>query len=425
MIGKAADELGDHPVFEDVVGGHAVEEVADLAVVLGLGLAPEADGLAADPSGDDVVEPDEGPAADEQDVGRVHLDVLLLGVLAAPLGRDVGHGPFEHLQERLLDPLAGDVAGDRDVVIRLADLVDLVDVDDPALGALQVEVGGVEELQEDVLDVLADVAGLGQGGGVADGEGDVQDPGQGPGQQGLAAAGRADQEDVRLVELDLGVVLLGVDEPLVVVVDGHREDLLGPVLVDHVGVELFLDLAGRGDVGEERLGDPPPAPLLVEDRLAELDAFAADVDVAGPLDERADVAIALPAERAIGVLLGVAGRPRGRPPRAAPAAPPPPASAAPAAGTSRPLMSLPDGMPVPFVRRETGEPGRFDGRIGSDWGGKAGSPATAFDAPSRHDRCEEGRFKSDREPSRHPSLARSATLDRHGPWGNHDDPARV
>jgi len=34
----------------------------------------------------------------------------------------------------------------------------------------------VQELQQDVLDILADVAGLGQRGGVADGEGDVEDP---------------------------------------------------------------------------------------------------------------------------------------------------------------------------------------------------------------------------------------------------------
>ena len=100
----------------------------------------------------------------------VHLDVLLLGVLAAALRRDVGDGAFEHLQQGLLHALAGDVAGDRDVVAGLADLVDLVDVDDAALGGFEVEVGGVQQLQQDVLDVLADVAGLGERGGVADGE---------------------------------------------------------------------------------------------------------------------------------------------------------------------------------------------------------------------------------------------------------------
>src|SRR4029078_6837079 len=47
-----------------------------------------------------------------------------------------------------------DVGRDGDVVVGLADLVDLVDVDDAALRALQVEVGGVQELEQDVLDVL-------------------------------------------------------------------------------------------------------------------------------------------------------------------------------------------------------------------------------------------------------------------------------
>ena len=69
----------------------------------------------------------------------------------------------------------------RDVLAGLADLVDLVDVDDAALGGFEVVVGVLEELEEDVLDVLADVAGLGEGGGVADGEGDVEDAGQASG----------------------------------------------------------------------------------------------------------------------------------------------------------------------------------------------------------------------------------------------------
>ena len=49
---------------------------------------------------------------------------------------------------------------------------------------------------------------------------------------------------------------------------------------------------------------PAAAPLLLEDRLAEVDALAADVNVAGPFDQRADVAIALATERTKGVFLG-------------------------------------------------------------------------------------------------------------------------
>ena len=47
------------------------------------------------------------------------------------------------------------------------------------------------------------VAGLGERGGVADGERHVEHAGQGAGQRGLAAAGGADQQDVRLVDLDV------------------------------------------------------------------------------------------------------------------------------------------------------------------------------------------------------------------------------
>jgi len=46
------------------------------------------------------------------------------------------------------------------------DLVDLVDVDDPPLRLLDVVVGGLKQGEDDVLDILADVPRLGEGGGV-------------------------------------------------------------------------------------------------------------------------------------------------------------------------------------------------------------------------------------------------------------------
>ena len=168
----------------------------------------EADALVADPPLDHLVELGERAAADEEDVGGVDRQELLVGVLAPALRRHRGGGPLEDLQQRLLHALAGDVAGDRRVVGLAGDLVDLVDVDDPRLGLLDVEVGGLDQLQEDVLDVLADVAGLGQRGGVGDRERDVEDPRQGLGEQRLAAAGRAEQQDVRLLQLDLLVARL-------------------------------------------------------------------------------------------------------------------------------------------------------------------------------------------------------------------------
>ena len=180
-----------------------------------------------------------------------------MGVLASALGRHVGDRALEDLQERLLDALTGHVAGDRRVVGLAGDLVDLVDVDDPALGPGDVEVGRLDEPQEDVLDVLADVAGLGQRRGVGDAERDVEDAGERLGQERLAGAGRPDEEDVRLLELDLVDGVTGVD-PLVVVVDRDRQDLLGPLLADDVLVERGLDLARVGQLGGLRAATSAP-----------------------------------------------------------------------------------------------------------------------------------------------------------------------
>ena len=61
---------------------------------------------------------------------------------------------------------------------------------------------------------------------------------------------------------------------------------------------------GEGIAREELLARAAALAFLVEDRLAKLDALAADVDVARSFDQRADVAIALATERTEGVLLG-------------------------------------------------------------------------------------------------------------------------
>ena len=150
------------------------------------------------------------------------------GCLRPPCGGTDGGRALEDLQQRLLDALAGHVAGDRRVVGLAGDLVDLVDVDDPGLGLLDVVVGRLDQLEQDVLDVLADVAGLGQRGRVGDRERHVEDLGERLGEQRLAAAGRAEQQDVRLLQLDVVLVGLHHLDALVVVVDRHRERCAWP-----------------------------------------------------------------------------------------------------------------------------------------------------------------------------------------------------
>jgi hypothetical protein len=110
----------------------------------------------------------------------------------------------------------------------------------------------------------------------------------------------------------------GVDA-LVVVVDRHRQRLLGLLLPDHVLVERRLDLLRRRDL-RDRLRD---LALLVlgEDLVAEGDALVADVDRRAG-DELPDRVLGLSAERAAQVfVVGHGDREKGRRARGAGAEP--------------------------------------------------------------------------------------------------------
>src|SRR2546425_1183306 len=275
---QTADELGYEPVAQQVVRLDVHEWVflQLLGDAFGDFLFCEADLPAAGARFDDLLEPVERAATDEEDVLGVDLDVFLLRVLAAALRRNAGDRAFQNLEQRLLHAFTRDVPGDARVLGLARDLVDFVDVDDAALCLGDVEVGRLQQPYQDVLDILADVAGFGEGGGVRNGERHVEDARQRLGQQRLADAGRADQEDVALVELDLVIAArVGVDA-FVVIVDVDGEGLLGAVLPDHILVQHILDFGGRGDL-RDGFGDFALF-VLRQNLIAERDALVANVD---------------------------------------------------------------------------------------------------------------------------------------------------
>ncbi len=97
-----------------------------------------------------------------------------MGVFASTLGRHIGDGAFQNLEQRLLHTLAGNIAGDRGVLVFFGDLIDLVDIDDALLGFLHVAIGGLQQFQNNVFDVFANVAGFGERGGINDRERHVE-----------------------------------------------------------------------------------------------------------------------------------------------------------------------------------------------------------------------------------------------------------
>src|SRR5579859_2277481 len=157
-------------------------------------------------------------------------------MLAATLGRHIGHGAFENLEKRLLDALAADVAGDGGVFILLGDLVDFVDVNDALLGLLDVAVSSLQKLQNNIFDVFADVASFGKRGGVNDSEGHIEHARKSLRQQGLTRTRGTNQKNVGLAEFHFAGLLVQEDA-LVVIVNRHSQFLFGAVLADDVAVQ--------------------------------------------------------------------------------------------------------------------------------------------------------------------------------------------
>src|SRR3954469_16410849 len=299
---EAAHELRDQAILQQILWLHVTEDFTGAAILRRKHLSRKPDRRRTPARGDDLLQPRERAATDEEDVGGVDLQELLLRMLAATLRRNRCHGAFHDLQQGLLHALAGHVAGDGGIVRLAADLVDFVDVDDASLRPLDIVVGGLQQLENDVFHVLADITGFGQRRGVRHRERYVENPRQGLRQQRLARTGRTDQQDVRFRKLN--VVVLGlVIQTLVVIMDGDREHLLRVTLADHVVVQDLADfLGGRNAVARlHKRGFV----FLANDIHAQLDAFVAD-EYGRARDQLADFVLALATERAIQRVLGVA-----------------------------------------------------------------------------------------------------------------------
>ena len=217
-------------------------------------------------------------------------------MLSSALGRHAGLGTFQDLQQCLLHTFTGDVAGDGDVLGFFRDLVDLVDVDDAVLRALDVIVRGLDQLQEDVLHVLADIARFRQRCGVRDGEGNVQKPRQRLGEIGLSGSGGAQQHDVGLLDLHVPVPLRG--DALVMVVDRDGERFLRRVLSDHVFVKEFLDLLRFQEIDPGQFLLSLLSELLIQDIGAKIHALVADIDIARSRKKLPHLVLRLSAEGA-------------------------------------------------------------------------------------------------------------------------------
>ena len=85
----------------------------------------------------------------------VHLNKLLVGVLASALRRNIGNRTLQYLQQCLLYTLAGHIPSDGCVFALACDFVDLIHIDDTPLRQLYVKVCRLKQTQEDILHIVA------------------------------------------------------------------------------------------------------------------------------------------------------------------------------------------------------------------------------------------------------------------------------
>src|SRR6185312_15051611 len=117
----------------------------------------------------------------------------------------------------------------------------------------------------------------------------------------LAGSGRANQQDVRLLQLDVVGGAAGVDA-LVVVVHGDGERLLRALLTDHVLIEDVIDLFGFRNIPKPQILVDVLIELFLDDLVAELDTLVANVDT-GTGDQLAHLLLRFSAEAALELTL--------------------------------------------------------------------------------------------------------------------------
>ena len=238
----------------------------------------------------DFVEADERAAANKQNFLSIDLNVFLVRMLAAALRRNITGAAFQNFEQRLLHAFTGNVARDANIVGLAPDLIDLVDVNDPDLGALHVVISILQQAQNDVLDIFADVAGFGQRRRVRDAKWNIENLRQRFGEQRFSRTGRPDEQDVALFDLHFGQWIrlkrggsvsrrrARLQNAFEMIMDSDRERFLRGVLTDYVLIKRAPDIYRLRNADRRRLPPRIFIQLFIEDAFANIDATVANIN---------------------------------------------------------------------------------------------------------------------------------------------------
>ena len=166
---------------------------------------------------------------------------LLLGVLTSTLGRHVNQCAFQQLQQALLYAFSRHVTRNGRILRLTGDLVDFIDKNDASLSLRDIIVTVLQQARKQGFNIFAHVARLGKCRSIHDGKGHLEHLSDRTCQQRLTRTGRTYQQDIRLLDLHL-VLVLRLQQALIVVIYRYRQVFLGFLLSDNIQVEELLDI---------------------------------------------------------------------------------------------------------------------------------------------------------------------------------------
>ena len=161
-------------------------------------------------------------------------------MLSSALRRNTCNGSFQDLQKCLLYALTGHISGNGSVLGFSCDLVDLINIDDSVLRTFNIVICCLNDLQKNILNILANIACLCESSGICDGKRNIQKSRQCLCKKCLTGTCRTKHQDITLLQLN--VQISGSKNSLVMIVTSHRKCLLGIVLTNDIFIQDTVDL---------------------------------------------------------------------------------------------------------------------------------------------------------------------------------------
>ena len=218
-------------------------------------------------------------------------------MLSSALRRNGSYSSLQDFQQCLLYTLAGNISCDRSVFGFSCDFIDLIDVDDAVLSALDIIVCCLNEAEQNVFYVLANITCLGERRCVCNCKRNVDQFGQCLCQIRFSGTGRSEHQNVALLQFDVGGCT--GKHSFVMVVNSNGEHFFRLILSDYVVIQKCFDFLWFDQV--DLVGILLAVQILklfLNDLRADCHAVITDVCPVRACDQLAYLVFCLSAERA-------------------------------------------------------------------------------------------------------------------------------